>query len=317
MTVLCSAWYARLVTGTPAARGLYHIAAVARLTGLSADVIRSWERRYGLVRPDRNESGVRQYSVGDVERLTLARRAVERGHPIRRVAELADEDLRSLTADEEPAVQPGSPDEAGPRLVAAVIDALRGGDAEGARRALTSAALLMPPAVLVTAVLVPLMNAVGELWHDGSLAIWEEHLLSEIVRSVAGRLVSPAASAGGGVVLATPPGELHAFGIAFAEMLACARGVRTFNLGTGVPPDEIARAARRLGARCVVVAITRSDHATSATDFLTALDQALPDGVALWAGGPAGAGLAAHIPSARVRGLRSLEEFNAALAMLV
>ena len=47
--------------------GKYRIGAVTKLTGLSADVVRVWERRYGAVRPVRSEAGTRLYSDADIQ----------------------------------------------------------------------------------------------------------------------------------------------------------------------------------------------------------------------------------------------------------
>jgi DNA-binding transcriptional MerR regulator len=68
---------------------LYPIRAVAKLTGLSIDTLRAWERRYAAVEPQRDDRG-RLYSETDVRRLHLLRAAVERGHAIGRLATLSD-----------------------------------------------------------------------------------------------------------------------------------------------------------------------------------------------------------------------------------
>ncbi|MEM8964269.1 MAG: MerR family transcriptional regulator, partial [Acidobacteriota bacterium] len=65
---------------------------VARRTGLQADLIRAWERRYGAIEPERDRNQRRLYSEDDVTRLVLLRRLVEAGHSIGRVAELDDDE---------------------------------------------------------------------------------------------------------------------------------------------------------------------------------------------------------------------------------
>ena len=64
------------------------IGVVARRTGLLADRIRVWERRYGAVEPVRSATGRRLYSDADVDRLRLLREVVDRGHAIGAVARL-------------------------------------------------------------------------------------------------------------------------------------------------------------------------------------------------------------------------------------
>ena len=47
----------------------YSVGAVSKVTGLSPDVLRAWERRYGVVEPLRTEGGTRRYRPADLERL--------------------------------------------------------------------------------------------------------------------------------------------------------------------------------------------------------------------------------------------------------
>ena len=77
----------------------YRIGAVSRLTGVPADTLRVWERRYGVVEPVRTEGGSRLYSAHDVTRLGLIKRLVDAGHAIGTVANLSLEQLESRAAD--------------------------------------------------------------------------------------------------------------------------------------------------------------------------------------------------------------------------
>src|SRR5512145_2624110 len=76
----------------------YALGAVVRLTGLSAHVIRAWERRYGAVRPQRSAGGTRRYSEDDVARLRLLATAVAQGHRIGALAGLSDDAIERLLA---------------------------------------------------------------------------------------------------------------------------------------------------------------------------------------------------------------------------
>lgn len=87
----------RLEPGRPEGDSLgcdeYRIGAVARLTGISTDTIRAWERRYNLICPTRTDSGLRVYSVDDIERLLLVKKLKDRGEAVGDVARLSLEDL--------------------------------------------------------------------------------------------------------------------------------------------------------------------------------------------------------------------------------
>ena len=75
------------------------IKAVARRTGLSAHVIRIWEKRYGAVQPERTDTNRRLYSEEQIERLSLLRDITQSGHSIGPVATLPTEKLRQLAAE--------------------------------------------------------------------------------------------------------------------------------------------------------------------------------------------------------------------------
>ena len=76
----------------------YRIGAVSRLTGLSADVVRVWERRYDAIKPQRSDGGSRLYSDAEIARLRRLRQAVEMGHAIGQIAKLPDSELDTLSA---------------------------------------------------------------------------------------------------------------------------------------------------------------------------------------------------------------------------
>lgn len=76
-------------------KDLYRIGAVSRLTGIPADTLRIWERRYEIVEPKRTEKGGRLYSQEDVTKLTIIKTLVDQGHAISTVANLSIEDLHN------------------------------------------------------------------------------------------------------------------------------------------------------------------------------------------------------------------------------
>lgn len=81
----------------PASR--YRIAAVARITGLTQTTIRMWERRYGVVTPERSPRNGRLYTREQIERLALLKAAVDAGHAIGTVAPLDDQQIRQRIAE--------------------------------------------------------------------------------------------------------------------------------------------------------------------------------------------------------------------------
>lgn len=276
------------------------------MSGLSIDAIRAWERRYGIVKPERDSSGIRTYTDADVARLTLARAATKLGHPIRRVAQMSDADLATLVSQEPPAPQVRSKVD----FIGRIMEALHAHDAVQAEQLLVYAGLVVPRRELALNVLAPLLRQVGDEWEHGRLGVWQEHLLSALVLKTLG--ASPRATQGGATMLfATPPFEQHEFGILLAEILAVSHGSTTYNLGTGVPLEELLEAAARLKPAIVVVGMTLCDGACEhAAAFAAGLDNGLPSATHIYLGGSRGVDTAAAINSKRIAGVSSLEEFN-------
>jgi len=76
----------------------FEISAVARLTGISSHVLRVWERRYGVVEPNRSDSKRRRYNQNDIRRLSLLKPLVDNGHAISSVARLSTAQLEERLA---------------------------------------------------------------------------------------------------------------------------------------------------------------------------------------------------------------------------
>jgi DNA-binding transcriptional MerR regulator len=264
----------------------YSIGAVARLTGLSLDTLRAWERRYGVVRPGRGPRG-RRYSEAQVTRLRRLAALVERGHAISEVARLDDRQLADVlgrsagslrAAEDEPAPTPA------PDLIRPIVEALDRFDHALAERELSRAAALVPARALVHDVVLPLMREVGDRWHRGDLTVAQEHLASGLVRGLlAGLLRAQVTSADTPtVLLATPAGELHELGLLAAAMLAAGGGLNVVYLGPNLPAQEIVAAAERVQARAVLVSVTSG--LASVMREVGRVAGELPADIELWVG---------------------------------
>ena len=260
----------------------YPIRAVAKITGISLDTLRAWERRYKAVVPERSDRG-RQYGPEQIERLLLLNRLVQKGHAIGGIASRSDEELRGLLS-----LQPGQPVSVPiPRadILASILAAIEGFDSLRAADELSRLAAVLSPRELVYQVVVPLMSEVGIRWHNGTLAIAQEHLVSQMLRTLLGsmtRLFRPP-NPSMTMVLSTPVGESHEFGILAAAMLASLAGVEPVYLGPNLPAGEIADAARRTSAKVVALSITFPSATTQ--EELNALAAAMPEATELWIGG--------------------------------
>ena len=287
---------------------VYPIRAAARLTGLSIDTLRAWERRHGAVVPSRDQRG-RVYSSADLARLALLRDAVAAGHAIGRVARMDAAALAALVhrsartaavggtaaaavpRDGRPTTGPSSL--AGGDVAAAwvvrILDAVNRLDGATVDTLLARAASLYPPVVLLSEVLAPALADVGDRWHRGERSIAEEHLLSSCLRTLLGGLVRvhTRPDAPERLLLATLPGERHEFGLLGAALLAAHAGLASVYLGTDVPVADIIATARRRHSAVIVLGVTDTVDLPRTTRALRAIRAALEVDVAIWIGGPA------------------------------
>lgn len=292
----------------------YPIRAVSKLTGISVDTLRAWERRYRVVEPERDERG-RLYSEADVARLKLLRDAVEQGHAIGRVANLASEELEGLLSRAGAAAEASLP--AAPADLSALQAAVDRFDAPALRRELSRLAAVLPARALVREVALPLLHLVGEAWHEGKLSVGQEHLVSAELRSLIGALSRLHAhpEAAPRLVLATPAGEQHELGTLVAALVASGAGFAALYLGPALPAAEIVEAARRTSPRAVVLGYTGGESAPGGLDCIAEVARDLPEGVELWVGGAGAAGVRATAP-ARVAVLEDFDAYEKALGRL-
>lgn len=264
----------------------YRIGTVSRLTGLSADVVRVWERRYGAIKPQRSEGGSRLYSDADIARLRQLRQAVELGHAIGQVAKLPESELDSLSSRSRDSYQSfeetGDPHK---QTVARFLEAISRMDVVSADEEISRAATLYPPRVIVKNIVIPLLNEIGDRWAHREFGIAHEHVATNLIRNLLSslfRLYPPDVSAET-IVLATPSGERHEFGILISALIAATRGWRVVYLGIDLPAAEIVRTARIVKARVLAISIVNQNPQTY--EEMKAISENLPSQTRVWVGG--------------------------------
>ncbi len=271
----------------------HSIQVVANRTGLSADVIRAWERRYKAVSPERSETLRRLYTDEDVERLRLLREATLAGRRIGDVAHLQVEALRALVIEDSrenarldrPTIRETS--RGAPLYLERCLRAATSMDSRELEIQLNRAALELDVASLMERVLSPLLKQVGELWLEGKLSIAHEHMTTSLVRalldSLRGAFSRPSADLT--LVATTPAGQHHELGALKVAVLGAVEGWQSTFLGANLPAREIAAAAVELGARVVALSVVYPERDPALESELDELGALLPGRARLIVGG--------------------------------
>lgn len=231
------------------------IGELSRRSGVSPELLRAWERRYGLLQPQRSAGGLRLYSPADLQRVRAMQRHMTDGLAAREAAALAGQ-VTTEAAPRGTGAAVFDPDLAQAELGDA-LEAFDEPRAQAVFDELLSTATL--DALLSDAVL-PYLHGLGDRWARGELSVAQEHFASNVLR---GRLLGLARGWGRGsgprALLACPEGERHdlgliAFGLALRE-----RGWRIDYLGPDTPVESIDEAARRTDPSVVVLSAVRPE----------------------------------------------------------
>jgi len=272
------------MTASPEPPGLtLNISAVEREAGLSKDVLRMWERRYGFPKPTRDDNGERLYSVAEVAKLRAIKRLMDVGmRPGKIIHRTVDELNRLAEGRAAPRPQPTVPGADGE-----VLGLLAAHDALGLKSALSAYVMRQGLQRFVLETLASLNHAVGDAWMRGDLAVFEEHLYTERVLATLFTAINafPRQAGSPRVLLTTFPGEQHAVGLLMVEALLAPEGVQCISLGVQTPIEEIHRAALAHDVHVVALSFSGAFPVRQAGDGLGALRRQLPSRVALWAGG--------------------------------
>jgi MerR family transcriptional regulator, light-induced transcriptional regulator len=269
----------------------HSIKIAARKSGLTAHVIRVWERRYNAVSPDRTDTNRRRYSDAEIERLTLLRAATQAGHSISSIAKLPVEKLRELAIEVIPASVPVAKrnEAAATQAMDAAIVAIEKLNSTELEEILGRAAVAFGQHGLLERVIAPLAQKVGELWRDGSITAAHEHFASAVIRNYLLQTSKPYAANGAAPVLVvgTPAGQLHELGAVMVAAAANDLGWRVIYLGTSLPAVEIAGAAIQNKARAVAMSIVFPDDDPNLAQELQSLRKHLPPEIKIITGGRA------------------------------
>jgi len=223
-------------TLAPPAEGLLPIRTVSILTGVNAITLRAWERRYGLVVPQRTPKGHRLYTQQDVGRINRIVELLEQGISVGHVKPLLDQapgDVAAPSATDEGDTWKDHQDR--------MLGAIEGFDEQALDRIYNDALSLYPLDIVNQRLTTPLLRLLGERWKKRDTGIAEEHFFSLYLRNKLGARIHHMNQRGNGplLLLACLPGELHETGLLFFALAAVDAGYRALILGANTPLQQI------------------------------------------------------------------------------
>jgi methanogenic corrinoid protein MtbC1 len=246
--------------------------AVVRETGVLANTLRAWERRYKMPMPERSEGGQRRYSSEDVLTVKWLAARKEEGLSISRAVEIlremksnginplenqelvlkSEEDKNGISNDVH------SAQDYRQRWVQACLDF----DEASAEQTIRQALSIFDVQTVCVDVFSGGLREIGEKWYEGKLIVQQEHFASNLAIRKLNTLIAATdeTSHKKKVVIATPSSEKHTISALILTLLLRRRGIRVVYLGAETPlvginimisvirPDLVVYSSSRLGS---------------------------------------------------------------------
>lgn len=301
---------------------LLPIKVVAKKTGLTAYVIRAWEKRYQAISPSRSASNRRFYNTEQVSRLLLLNQAIQNGFSIGQIAQLSSQEILAMLQLEKSDVKNESVSEEQFSLVKKYLDdcllAVAEIDSQKLDKLLTKAQIELSHIVIIEELIIPLLHELGNLWQKGELRIVQEHVASVVIRNFLGRLNSDThpSTIAPNLVVATPIGQIHELGALIVAVLAAYEGWKPIYLGINLPAEEIAKAVESHQAKVVALSIIYPTDDPYLHLELKKLRNLLGKKVALIVGGQSAIGYQQTLNSTQAELIGDLKQFRSKLLEL-
>lgn len=247
--------------------GKFTVAEVEERTGVPSATLRQWERRYGVPKPQRSESGYRYFGDDDLELIAEMKRLIGEGIPASRAAEI---------------VRRGSGQNAGPRSIEALhrelLEALMGLDGAEADRVVGEAHSLHPTESVVLDLYPAIMLDLGRMWHDGEITTTTEHFASAYLQGRLHQLLSMAGHnrIGPRVIVACAPFDQHELGALTLAVMLRREGYSVTYLGPNTPTRDLIELAQQLRPAALLISAAASESLEALHAERTTLAGAAP-----------------------------------------
>jgi DNA-binding transcriptional MerR regulator len=246
----------------------YNLKAVIQETGISADTLRAWERRYGIPKPERTPGGHRLYSQRDIETVKWLMARQEEGLSISRAVQL----WNKLTAQgENPIVDQHSGSLS--TIEPLALETLRNDWVEAclefneprAEQIISQAFALYPTEIVCADLLQRGMHEIGDLWYAGKASVQNEHFASGLVTRRMDTLIAatPPPTRPETILVGCPPNEWHVLSLLIIVLFLRRRGLNVINLGANIPLVRFNETVQSIKPQLVILASQQLHSADS------------------------------------------------------
>ncbi len=218
--------------------GQYNIKDLESISGIQAHTIRIWEKRYGILKPERSENNFRHYDDEDLRYFLKLAFLNKNGIKISKLAAMSEDQINELVNDFQ---KPLNNHQA---QIDSLIIAMISFDEEEIENIMQHLIMHMGLDEAMINIAFPFLNKIGILWSTGNISPVQEHFVANLIRQ---KIMAATDSISSNTnvseektfILFTFPNDLHDIGLLFANYLIRLHGYKTIYLGVSVPVEEL------------------------------------------------------------------------------
>ncbi|MDA1316077.1 MAG: cobalamin B12-binding domain-containing protein [Acidobacteria bacterium] len=257
--------------------GMYKMGTISKRTGFSPMLLRAWERRHGLLEPERGSGGHRLYTEDDLQVLYRVKELIDSGRSIGEIALIGRETL--LAQGVAPGISRAVPDMAngtttegatesslvfdpelessGRSLIQAAIEL----DRARLDRTLDEAFARFAPNAVLHNLIMPSAHEIGRLWMCGELNVANEHMASDAFIHRVAKLLESASMGlqqAPSVLCGCFPDENHHLGALILAYELTRNGVRVDYISGPLPFEDLEQAIEVRRPKVTLLSVTRT-----------------------------------------------------------
>jgi len=241
----------------------FPIRILSEKTSVGTSTLRAWERRYGLLTPERTPKGHRLYNNNDYKRVLKIIDLLNDGHSL---ASITDMLLTGKTSTNTDKVFSDSENTSGNNLssmhsvwdgfIQKTLEASSDFSIERIDAIYNEASSLYPIDMVTDRLIQPVISQLGKAWiehPEGGIAV--EHFYTSWLKNRLGARFHHSYSHASGtrIICACVPGSYHEIGLMLFALSAMARGYRVLYFGADLPFNQLSYIVQRSAAKAVVL----------------------------------------------------------------
>jgi DNA-binding transcriptional MerR regulator len=244
----------------------YSIRDLDKLSGIKAHTIRVWERRYGIIKPQRTGTNRRRYGDADLRRIINISILRRNGFKISEIALFSDADIEAKVSFLSREVF--NSDTQIDSMVKAMVDLNENAVNDLLNKTMMNRGL----EETMTSLVFPFLKRIGVMWQTSSADIGSEHFISNIFRK---KLIASIDNLSPSlkpnckrVLLFLPEKEMHEMGLLFFYYLVKKNGHESLYLGQSTPLSSVVTTNEQWNADIIITGLMSAFPDFKSGDYL-------------------------------------------------